>query len=104
MRVYDVLVALGRSVHPGARDLEAVGRQTLQGGRQVGVDVGLDGSDALLAPTWAAERRGLADADRAVGEAEFDDDVALRRRRDLGEFVAPQRRHVHDRAAHRLDG
>ena len=73
------VVALGGSVHARARCLEAIGAHADQRRSEIGVDRCLDALDAFLAPARAAQRRGLADAVRAIGQAQLDDDVALRR-------------------------
>ena len=72
-------------------------------GGEVGVDIGLHGLDALLAPARAAERRGLADALDPVGEPDLHDDVVLRRDGSGGQLMLPHGRHVDDVARHRPD-
>jgi hypothetical protein len=73
-------------------------------GGEVRVDDGLDALDALLGPAGAAEGGGLADAGRAVCEADLDDDVALGGNGEAGELVPAHRGDVDDGGADVVHG
>jgi hypothetical protein len=94
------VVALGGLVQADPGGLEQIGALADDRRGQIGVDVGLHGLDALLAPARAAEGGGLADPLDAVGEPHLDEDVVLRRHRGVGQLVLTHRRHVDDGAPH----
>ena len=97
------VVALGGLVHADAGRLEPVSALAHDRGGEIGVDVGLHGLDALLAPARATERRGLTDALSPVGKPHPHEDVVLRRDRGGRQLVLAHRRHVDDGARHLPD-